>query len=114
MAAAQAIPVLAYGRQAGMATAMKNKLAPEYDGTYKISPSVRDPSLMLCWLVVHVCLTDEAAKSEAPKLISGDLSVEPTSGLGSNVQRKVEDRLIPKAVLCGGGYGHMPHHPQWT
>jgi hypothetical protein len=61
-------------------------------------------------IVVHVCLTDDAAKSEGPKIISGDLAVEPASGLGSNVQRKVEDRLTPRAVLCGGGYGQFSPH----
>jgi hypothetical protein len=40
MAAAGAIPVMAYGRQAGMAVAIKDKLAPEYDGTYRTNLSL--------------------------------------------------------------------------
>jgi hypothetical protein len=34
MTSTQAIPLVAFGRQAAMATTIKNKLAPEYDGMY--------------------------------------------------------------------------------
>ncbi|KAF2425318.1 hypothetical protein EJ08DRAFT_736779 [Tothia fuscella] len=78
------IPVLSYGRHASTAAGVKEGLAPEYD-------------------VVHFCLTEDAAKAEFPRVLSGDLDGEPACDIGSNAGRKVEDRLVPKTVLCGGG-----------
>lgn len=54
--------------------------------------------------VVHIALTEATARAEIVKVLSGDVTDDPASGLGSNVQRKVDDRLVPKIVTFGGGY----------
>lgn len=44
------------------------------------------------------------AKTELSKLISGDLSVIPSSGFGSNLKRAESERRIPKLVVVGAGF----------
>jgi hypothetical protein len=53
--------------------------------------------------VVHTCLDLSAATTELPLLCSGDVSVETSSGLGSNVGLPVNERRVPKVIFFGGG-----------
>ncbi|KAJ9660499.1 hypothetical protein H2201_006921 [Coniosporium apollinis] len=77
------VPLVACGRSADIAKAVRKLLAPEYD-------------------VIHVCLTHEAALIELPALLRGDL-VAPSSGIGTNAERDAAERVGPRAVLMGGG-----------
>jgi hypothetical protein len=53
---------------------------------------------------VHICTSVSVAKSELPRLLSGDLSVAPSSGYGSNIQRNESERRIPRAILRAAAF----------
>jgi hypothetical protein len=78
------IYVATYGTNPKMAAAVSEKLLPDID-------------------VVHSSLTLATALSELPSLFSGDTSVTPSSGLGSNTNLSPSERHIPTALLLGGG-----------
>ena len=52
---------------------------------------------------MHTTLTLPSTTSELPALLSGDLSITPSSGLGTNASRPEAERVIPRAVFFGGG-----------
>ena len=53
--------------------------------------------------MVHVALDRETALAELPAIASGDVSVAPSSGLGSNANVDAGERKVPKALIFGGG-----------
>jgi hypothetical protein len=103
MSSQSPVPILTYGRRTATASAVKAGLAPEYDGAY-LHVCLHKAELRIELPVVHIILTEEAAQAEFPKVLAGDLKEDPASGLGSNVQRKVDERIVPKIVVCGGEY----------
>ena len=52
---------------------------------------------------MHVCLDLDAAKSEIPAILRGEV-VTPVSGLGSNMDKKATDRRRPVAIIVGGAF----------
>ncbi|KAK3350447.1 hypothetical protein B0H65DRAFT_517726 [Neurospora tetraspora] len=79
----KAIYVATYGRDPKMAEAVSEKLLPDIE-------------------VVHTSLSLDTALHELPALFSGDTSIVPSSGLGSNTNRPASERHIPTALLFGG------------
>ncbi|SPN98948.1 uncharacterized protein DNG_01987 [Cephalotrichum gorgonifer] len=79
-----AIPIALYGVQVEISRKVQEALLPEYD-------------------VVHVVLTRQAAEEELPALLSGNTSITPSSGVGSNVERPVPERLIPRVLAFSTG-----------
>ncbi|KAK3502042.1 hypothetical protein B0T13DRAFT_526481 [Neurospora crassa] len=77
------IYVATYGRDPKMAAAVSEKLLPDVE-------------------VVHTSLSLSTALHELPALFSGDTSIVPSSGLGSNTNRPSSERHIPTALLVGG------------
>ena len=53
--------------------------------------------------MVHTSLDLESALAELPSVFSGDLGVAPSSGLGTNAERAVADRVAPKILFFGAG-----------
>jgi hypothetical protein len=84
MSSTTGVPVLSYGRNMYMTIGVAQKLGPDYD-------------------VVHACLSYESAMEEIPALLAGDLSILPSSGFGSNLEREESERRMPRAVFCGAG-----------
>ncbi|KAK3940848.1 hypothetical protein QBC46DRAFT_119533 [Diplogelasinospora grovesii] len=83
--------VATYGRDPKIAQSVSAKLLPDIE-------------------VVHVCLDLPTALRELPPLFSGDLSITPSSGLGSNTSLPPSDRKIPTAVFFGGGFSDDEYH----
>ncbi|CCC13725.1 hypothetical protein SMACR_08229 [Sordaria macrospora] len=81
---AKPIYVATYGRDPKMAAAVSEKLMPDIE-------------------VVHTSLSLSTAVHELPLLFSGDTSITPASGLGSNTNLPPTERHIPTALLFGGG-----------
>ncbi|CAK7205682.1 hypothetical protein SEUCBS139899_008461 [Sporothrix eucalyptigena] len=81
---ASPIPVCSYGNNSETAQGVRARLLPEYD-------------------VAHICVSLDAAEAELPAICSGDLSTNPSSGLGSNAGLSVSERKIPRAIIFGGG-----------
>ncbi|KXX74900.1 Matrilin-4 [Madurella mycetomatis] len=79
-----AIPIASVGANRDVAEAIRNLLLPEYD-------------------VTHTCLDIGTALSELPAICSGQLETEISSGLGTNVERPISERLPPRAIVFGGG-----------
>ncbi|KAK3498810.1 uncharacterized protein B0T23DRAFT_305699 [Neurospora hispaniola] len=77
------IYVATYGRDPKMAAAVSEKMLPDVE-------------------VVHTSLSLSTALHELPALFSGDTSIVPSSGLGSNTNRSPSERHIPTALLVGG------------
>lgn len=81
-----AIPVATFGKNAEIGEKVKEKLLPEIE-------------------VVHVCLDGDTAVAELPALCSGDMSVVPSTGFGTNAQAASEaERKVPQAIFFGGGF----------
>ncbi|KPI36635.1 uncharacterized protein AB675_10085 [Cyphellophora attinorum] len=74
-------PVGTFGVHKENAIAIRKSLAPRYD-------------------VVHNCTDPDAAFTELPALFSGDQSVRPSNGIGSNSEGS--NIRIPKIMICGG------------
>ena len=51
--------------------------------------------------VVHSCTDLLSAKSELPYLCSGDVNINPSSGIGSNTDLPASQRKIPRFILFG-------------
>ncbi|KAM7192153.1 hypothetical protein V8F20_008988 [Naviculisporaceae sp. PSN 640] len=81
---ASPIPIASFGNNSQVAQDIRNKLLPEYD-------------------ITHICLTLESATTELPLLFAGEVTTEPSSGLGSNVGIPAEQRKVPQALIFGGG-----------
>ncbi|OAA56526.1 hypothetical protein SPI_07533 [Niveomyces insectorum RCEF 264] len=81
---ASPIPICSYGNNSQAAQGVRAKLLPDYD-------------------VAHICLSLGAAESELPALCAGELTTEPSSGLGSNAGLPAADRKVPRAIVFGGG-----------
>ncbi|GAB1314821.1 hypothetical protein MFIFM68171_05031 [Madurella fahalii] len=80
------IPVATYGKDPKIAEAVAEKLLPDIE-------------------VVHCCLTLPSALAELPALVAGNLTILPTSGLGTNATATdPPKRKVPQAIFFGGGF----------
>jgi hypothetical protein len=50
-----------------------------------------------------MCLSLESASTEFTEILSGNLEVAPSSGIGSNVDKPTTERRVPRAIVLGGG-----------
>ncbi|EGS24097.1 uncharacterized protein CTHT_0000280 [Thermochaetoides thermophila DSM 1495] len=82
--ASTSIPVASLGANPEVAKQIKELLLPEYD-------------------LVHMCLSLESASTEFTEILSGNLEVAPSSGIGSNVDKPTTERRVPRAIVLGGG-----------
>ncbi|KAK3990924.1 Matrilin-4 [Cladorrhinum sp. PSN332] len=78
------IPVASVGANPAIAKELQAKLLPEYN-------------------IVHICFDPASATAELPLVCSGDRDIPPSSGLGTNAGLPPAERLIPKAIIFGGG-----------
>ncbi|PSN65701.1 hypothetical protein BS50DRAFT_621537 [Corynespora cassiicola Philippines] len=81
------VSVAVYGREPTIHVAVNEKMLPEFD--------VKKTT------VVHSCTNLSSAKAELSPLCLGNSSINPSSGIGSNVKLPVSQRKIPKFVLFG-------------
>nr|CDP25383.1 Putative protein of unknown function [Podospora anserina S mat+] len=80
------IPVATFGKDPKVAEQVREKLLPDIE-------------------VVHCSLTLDSALAELPALCSGDTSVSPSSGLGTNAGASdSSSRKVPQAIFFGGGF----------
>jgi hypothetical protein len=78
-------PIASFGHSANAALGgeINEGLLPEYE-------------------IVHASVDLASALAELPKIASGDLSVAPSSGYGTNAGADAGSRKAPKAIIIGG------------
>lgn len=91
------IPIILCGKTEAIGRGVVKGLKPDYEGTPH-SPASSVQTHLLC-VVVQFITGPEAAISEIPTLLQGQLPVSPTSTLGTgNVS------VRPKAIVLGGAF----------
>ena len=75
-------PIASYGNNANIGGGVREALLPEYE-------------------IVHGATDLPSALAELPALAGGDLSIKPSSGLGTNATAATPQ--APKAIIIGGG-----------